>query len=209
MAIAQTTLDELWDFSDPAASEGRLRDAAAEESDAVARAELQTQVARALGLQERYDEAEAVLDLVETAAAEAGVRVALERGRVRNSSGDAVAAVELFQAAADAAAAADLVFLQVDALHMLGIADPEHAEEWTARALAVLDETADERTQRWRVSLRNNAGWAHFDAGRYVEALAEFEASRDAATRWGTPQQVTWADEAIAEARASLDAYGR
>ena len=87
---------------------------------------------------------------------------------------------------------------------MLAIADREHAGEWTARALAVLDGTTDARTQRWRVSLHNNAGWAHFDAERYDEASPSSSARRDAATRWGTAQQVAWADEALAEARASL-----
>lgn len=57
------------------------------------------------------------------------------------------------------------------------------------------------RTPRWRVSLHNNAGWARFDAGDYPGAIAEFELAKNAATRWGTPQQVAWADEAFAEAR--------
>ncbi len=93
------------------------------------------------------------------------------------------------------------MFLQVDALHMLGIADPDRADEWTGQALAALDGTTDARTLRWRVSLHNNAGWARFDAGDYPGAIAEFELAKDAATRWGTPQQVAWADEALAEAR--------
>ena len=69
------------------------------------------------------------------------------------------------------------------------------------QALAALDGTTDARTLRWRVSLHNNAGWARFDAGDYPGAIAEFELAKDAATRWGTPQQVAWADEALAEAR--------
>jgi hypothetical protein len=208
VAIAQSLLDDLWDFSDPAGSEQRLRAASATETDAGARAELDTQVARSLGLQERYDEADAVLDSIRSPSGAAAVRVALERGRLRNSSGDPDAAVPLFRAAAEGAGD-DLAFLQVDALHMLAIADREHSGEWAARALAVLDAAADARTQRWRVSLHNNAGWNHFDAERYDAALTEFQASRDAATRWGTPQQVAWADEAIAEARTALSSSER
>ena len=208
MAIAQDRLDELWDFPDAQASESRLRRAADEETDAAARAELQTQVARALGLQGRFADADALLDTVssEDPAASAvpvvRARVALERGRLRNSGGDAAGAVALFHEAAAAAASARLLFLRIDALHMLAIADPGNAREWTARALAVLEGTTDPRTQRWRVSLHNNAGWTHYDAGRYDDAVTEFEASREAATRWGTAQQVAWAVEAIAEARA-------
>jgi hypothetical protein len=205
MAIAQTLLDELWDFSDPAASESRLRTAAEQQTDAAARAELETQVARALGLQERYEDADAVLDRVPADSVEVSVRVALERGRLRNSGGDPAAAVPLFRAAAEAAAGTeDLTFLQVDALHMLAIADPQHSAAWTAVALTVLDSTDDPRTQRWRVGLHNNAGWARFDAEDYAAAVSEFELAKDAATRWGTPQQVAWADEALEEARSLL-----
>ena len=201
MALSQALLDELWDFGDPAGSEVRLRTAAEAETDAATRAELATQVARALGLQERYADAEAVLSTTPVTSAEAAVRVALERGRLRNSAGDAGAAIGLFELAAEAAASAHLTFLHVDALHMLAIADPARAAEWTACALDVLEGTTDPRTLRWTVSLHSNAGWAHHDAGRTDEAASEFERARDAAIRWGTPQQVRWADEALAEVR--------
>lgn len=204
MTLSQAVLDELWDFGDPARSEARLRAAVEAESDASTRAELETQVARALGLQERFAEAEGVLSTVPVTAPAVTVRVALERGRLRNSAGDPDAARPLFELAAEAAASADLTFLRVDALHMLAIVDPEHSPEWTGRALEVLDPTTDPRTRRWLVSLHNNAGWAHFDAGRTTDALSEFEKALDAASRWGTPQQVQWAEEAIAEARGAL-----
>jgi hypothetical protein len=208
VTIAQDRLDDLWDFSDAPASELRLR-AAADAAKGSDRAELMTQVARALGLQERFDEGDAVLDAIDDADAAVGVRIALERGRLRNSSGDARAAVPLFRDAAQDAAFAELDFLQVDALHMLAIADRPHAERWTADALAVLDDVDDPRTLRWRVGLENNRGWRLMDAGDPGAALTAFEASRDAAARWGTPQQVEWADEAIAEARAAIDPAGR
>lgn len=204
MILAQSRLDELWDFSDPAASEARLREAADREPDAAARAELQTQVARALGLQERFADAHGVLDAVSIESPAVAARAALERGRLHNSSGDPEGAVPYFLAAVDAASGARLTFLQVDALHMLAIADAGQAGEWTSAALGALDHTDDPRTLRWRVSLHNNAGWAHLDAGRVTEAVASFEQARDAATRWGTPQQVRWADEALAEARQAL-----
>lgn len=202
MTLAQTRLDELWDFADAAGSEARLRAAAEAETDASTRAELLTQVARALGLQSRFDEADAVLDGVTIEDAAVAARAALERGRVRNSAGDPGGAVPYFLAAVDAASADGLTFLQVDALHMLAIAEPDQAAQWTDAAFAALDEVDDPRTLRWRVSLHNNAGWRLFDEGRVNEAVTSFEAARDAATRWGTPQQVQWADEALAEVRA-------
>ncbi|MHC2998224.1 hypothetical protein [Microbacterium sp. HJ5] len=203
MTLSQALLDELWDFGDAAGSEARLRAAAEAETDAASRAELATQVARALGLQERFDDAEMLLSTTPIVAPEVAVRVALERGRLRNSEGDPAAAAALFAQAAEAAASADLTFLRVDALHMLAIADPAHAAEWTDRAIEVLDPTTDPRTLRWLVSLHNNAGWAHHDAGRVDDAVAEFEKARDAASRWGTPQQVQWADDALAEVRGT------
>lgn len=203
MTLAQTRLDELWDFADAAASEGRLRAAVEQETDAATRAELETQVARALGLQGRFVEADAVLDAVSIEDAAVAARAALERGRIRNSAGDPSGAVPYFLAAADAASGAGLTFLQVDALHMLAIADADQPDEWTDAALAVLDGADDPRTLRWHVSLHNNTGWRLFDAGRFDEAITSFEAARAAATRWGTPQQVRWADEALAEARGA------
>lgn len=203
MTLTQAQLDALWDFGDAAASEARLRDATVT-ADAEDTAELETQIARALGLQDRFAEGDRVLDAIHSHAAVVRTRVALERGRLRNSEGDTGAALSLFVAAAETAASADLLFLRIDALHMLAIADADGSARWTAEALALLENTDDARTLRWSVALHNNAGWTHFDSGRFTEALNEFEHSRDAAERWGTPQQVRWADEALGEARAAL-----
>ena len=203
MALDQTRLDALWDFADAAASETRLREAAASAPDADDRAELATQVARALGLQDSFAEGDRVLDGIVSDAAVVRVRVALERGRLRNSEGEPSAAVPFFAAAAEAAASADLLFLRIDALHMLAIADAAHSADWTTEALALLESTDDPRTRRWAVGLHSNAGWTSLEEGRIDDALAAFERSRAAAERWGTAQQVAWADEAIAEARAA------
>ena len=200
MTVNQRALDQLWDFSDQAASEARFRQAAAE---AVGddRDELLTQVSRSLGLQERYDDAAALLDTVEPSTPTVRARVALERGRLHNSAGRAAEAIPFFEAAA-----AEPVdpFLVVDALHMLAIADPARSNDWTGRALEVLTTVTDERTLRWHVALHNNRGWALFDAGDPSSALPEFQAALDAAERWGTEQQVRWAREALDECRAAL-----
>jgi hypothetical protein len=212
VALRQEELDELWDFDDPVASEGRLRAAVDAQANIERRAELRTQVARALGLQARYPEADALLDSIEADGSEpraaVRTRIALERGRLRNSAGDPAAAVPLFADAARIAESAGLDFLHVDALHMLAIADTAHSESWVARALDRLEGLTDPRTLRWRVSLHNNRGWSRFDAGDLEAALEDFEAALDAAERFGTSQQVRWANEAIAECRAALAARG-
>ena len=56
-------IDRLWDFSDPAASEERFREAADDDEHAGhVRAVMATQLARALGIQGRWAEAFEVLD---------------------------------------------------------------------------------------------------------------------------------------------------
>lgn len=211
MPLRQEELDGLWDFDDAASSETRLRAAAAAETDEVRRAELLTQVARALGLQGRFDEADALLEVVagsiDAPAAPSDTvvrpRLALERGRLVNAAGDAASATPSFLDAVALAQAAGLDFLLVDALHMLALTDGPNAEAWTSRALAVLDDVADPRILRWRVSLHNNLGWSRLEGGDPEAALTEFEAALDAAERWGTPQQVRWAHEAIEECSAA------
>ncbi len=204
--ITQEELDAFWDFADPIASEAAVRAAISSSDDAAVRAVLGTQLARALGLQERYDEADRVLERIDTPLPAIRARVALERGRLRNSGGHPEDAAGLFANAASIAEAAGLPFLRVDALHMLGIAEPERAEAHTTAALAALEGVADRRTQRWRIALHNNRGWALFGEGELTAALQEFEqASRDA-EEYGTEEQQGWAREAIEECQEAIDA---
>lgn len=211
MTLAQEDLDRLWDFDDPAGSERALREAADDlRIDAVAAQEYMTQVARAVGLQGRLREADAVLDGVQDLLDEIGpapavaARLALERGRIRHDAEQPDEAISLFLTATDSARDAGATFLLVDALHMLAIVDAEHAEEWTRVALAELDAESDARTRRWEVSLRHNLGWTIFDRGDPAAALREFEAALEAAEAFGTAKQVEWARDAIDEVRNAL-----
>jgi hypothetical protein len=203
VTLEQAVLDELWDFSDPVASEARLRAAFDTATDPVERRELRTQVARALGLQERFTEGHGVLDALDLDEPVVAVRAALERGRLHNSAGAPVEAAWHFRRAAALADDNGLTFLRIDALHMLAITDPEHADEHTDTALRELAVVEDARTRRWLVGLHNNRGWTRLDAGDRAGALEAFEAAKDAAEAHGTEQQRMWAAEAIAEARGS------
>jgi hypothetical protein len=145
--INQTLLDTLWDFHDPAASAERFRRAEQDPAyDDNARAELQTQLARALGLQGEFDEGHAVLDELDaldgidgaqSPSARVRARVALERGRLYRSAGAPELAVPLFTLAAREAASAGAQFIALDALHMLALSDAGHEEEWTIEGLLV------------------------------------------------------------------------
>ncbi|WP_127793714.1 hypothetical protein [Agromyces sp. LHK192] len=84
----QHVIDRLWDFSDPAGSEERFREAADDDEwSSHVRQALATQLARAVGLQGRHDEGLAVLDAVETELDEgAATRHEDHAGGVRSQS---------------------------------------------------------------------------------------------------------------------------
>jgi tetratricopeptide (TPR) repeat protein len=196
--LNQQTLDVLWNFDDPGLSETRFRAAIADAAyDADERAEFTTQLGRAIGLQGRYEEADALLDAIDGDEPTVAVRVLLERGRVLNSGGHAEMAVPLFEQAAELADHLSEEFLAVDALHMLALADTAHAEAWTRSALEYASTVHDARTKRWMVSLHNNLGWTLHDAGRCTQAMVEFQLAEQWAERVGTPRQQELARAAI------------
>ncbi len=196
--LNQQTLDRFWNFDDPGLSEGRFRAALADPAyDDDERAELATQLGRAIGLQGRYEEADALLDSIDGDEPTVAVRVLLERGRVLNSGGHPEMAVPLFEQAAELADHLGEDFLAVDALHMLAIADTAHAETWTRSALEYASTVHDARTKRWMVALHNNLGRALHEASRCAEAMVEFQLAEQWAERVGTPQQQERAREAI------------
>ncbi len=180
-------LRELWDFDDPRASEHRFRDLAGSSTEPLATYAL-TQVARALGLQERYDEGHAVLDALSPDDSEAHVRIALERGRLLRSSGDEVASRPHFESAARQAQAAGLEELNVDALHMVALV-AEPAERLAAHhaALGWAKAASDQAARDWDASLLNNIGMEHADAGDHAAALGIFEEALAARERIGDP----------------------
>lgn len=208
--LDQTTLDTLWDFADPAASEQRFRsalEAGAFEGrafDEAERRELATQLGRAIGLQGRFEEADALLDGIDTEPDPTiGVRVLLERGRLLNSSGHPAMAVPLFEQAAELGEHLGDEFLAADALHMLSIADADHAVSWARAGIEYARGAHSARAQRWCVSLHGNLGWLFLDAGEPAQALVEFQLAEQWAARVGTPAQEEWAREGIEACRAA------
>jgi tetratricopeptide (TPR) repeat protein len=203
--ITQELLDELWDFSDPAGSERRFAAGAASLAHTDAeRAELLTQQARALGLQERFGAGRALLEsLGDAADAAVRTRVKLETGRLLNSAGNCDEAVIEFEDAVALARAGGLLFLEIDALHMLAIADKARFRERAAEAVDRATAAPDDRTRRWLVSLYNNLGCSCSEAGDLDQALAAFLHAQEWAERVGTGQQRVWAREAVEECAAA------
>ncbi len=198
-------LDALWTFDDPAGSEARFRAALSAEPPGATAAELTSQLARAIGLQGRFDEASELLAAVDVReSTTVAIRVALERGRVLNSSGRAADAVPYFMDALTAAEGAGEEFLAVDAAHMLAIADGDRAMSWNRQALRMIEAASDPRVRRWTGSLHNNIGWTLHDEGDHAGALRHFRAALDAHSVSGRPEQVQVAHWAVARALRSL-----
>lgn len=203
------TIDRLWDFDDPVSSEGRFRERLATAT-GDERLELLTQVARAQGLQRRFDDAHRTLDEVErnigTAAPRVRVRLLLERGRVYRSGGSGERAIPPFSEALERATDAREAGLAVDAAHMLAItvSDPAERMAWHERGIAMAEATEDPSARRWLPSLRNNLGWSHLDAGRHAEALDQFERALGERRAGGDPKATRIAEWAVARALRAL-----
>lgn len=188
-------LEQLWDFAHPAVSAERF----AGRVDALALddprgADLaRTQLARALGLQEQYADALAVLDQVTGSEdPEVRTRAALERGRVLRSSGEPDGSAAYFEEAVDLARDAGLEALHVDALHMLALlpSDPAEQLRLNEEALAAARASTEPRARDWDASLLNNLGMARHELGDLPGALATFTEALAACERIGKVENV-------------------
>jgi tetratricopeptide (TPR) repeat protein len=212
-------IDGLWNYEDPAGTERRLRDllecARATSPDRTAPesagfiAEILTQVARAQGLQGRFEDAHHSLNEAEALAdrgtLRARIRVLLERGRLFNSSGKRAEACPLFLQAYETARDAGEANDAVDAAHMLGIAEhPERQLEWSLSALDLAEKSADPRTRKWLHVLYNNIGWTYHDLGKYEPALEMFQKALRSREQQGVVKPVRIAKWSVARTLRSL-----
>jgi tetratricopeptide (TPR) repeat protein len=204
-------LESRWAYDQPVESEALFRKMLAEDARlrASERLEVETQIARALALQERFEEATRALDAVERARSRDAVvaaRLHLERGRVLRSSGAAEdAARPEFERALAAAERAHHEFLVADALHMLALVAPrDEAVAAHLAAIARVEQSSDPRVRRWLAPLHNNLGWAYHDRGEFSEALAEFEKAAPLYAARGNAGDARFARWAVARALRSL-----
>lgn len=180
----------LWDFDDPASSGERFLDAA-EQADEPEQTAWLTQYVRALGLQEKYDQATRILDTLASDDPQAATYLQLERGRVLRSSGHADEARPHFDAAAATAQAGGLEALHIDALHMVALVAPSDEQlGLNQRALEVARASTEQRARDWDASLLNNIGMTYADAGDFEAALGSFEEALAARERIGDPATI-------------------
>jgi tetratricopeptide (TPR) repeat protein len=204
-------LDALWDFDDPAGSEHRFAEHLAEARKVGAGdvAETLTQIARAQGLQHRFDDADRTLDQAEDALGKADtrgrIRLLLERGRVANTAGREGRGADDFIHAWELARSAREDALAVDAAHMLGIVEaPDRAWEWNERAMALARTSPDPAARRWVASVANNMGWARHEACAFDEALELFTVALVERERQGDPTRTRVARWCVARCLRSL-----
>lgn len=203
--LDQETLDRMWDYTDPGLSGQRFQEAlAGTDYNADEKAELATQLGRAMGLQGHFEEADALLDTIDGDEPTVAVRVLLERGRLLHAGGHAAMAVPLFEQAAELGDHLGEELLTVDALAMLAAADAAHAEPWSRSAIEYAATAHDTRTRRWLPALHAALGGTLQEAGRYPEAIVEFQLAEQWAERAGTPDQQQEARDAIRSCERAL-----
>lgn len=174
-------IDQLWNFDNPAESEALFRNALTQLAPGVpAHAEVLTQIARAQSLRGLFDAAHTTLDETEPQIkadwTHQRVRLWLERGRTYNSAGHPDVALSFFQRAWElASATAGEDFYAIDAAHMIAIVEPPDQQlVWNLKAMALTEQTTDERAKKWLAALYNNIGWSYHDRQAYDLALEYF-----------------------------------
>jgi tetratricopeptide (TPR) repeat protein len=201
-------LRPLWDFGDLDASEARFTERLDAEQDDGLRAELLTQLARVEGLRGDFEAGELRLRDAEGlagASPRAGIRIDLERGRLRNSSGDPEDALPLFVRAIERAEEQGELFIAADAAHMAAIAAPDREARlaWTKHGIALAE--SGDGGRYWVGPLLNNLGWDQYEAGEYESALASFERALE--HRLGDPENreaIAFGRYAVAKAQQAL-----
>ena len=172
--------DALWDYNNPARTEMKFREILLQvPENEPAFLELLTQIARAQGLQHKFENAHQTLNQVErrlgNVPSRQRIRYLLERGRVFNSSGQPEKASPLFEQALSLAEKISEDFYAIDAIHMLAIvSQPEQSLDLNLRAVECAEQARDEKARNWLGSLYNNLAWSYHDLGNYELALETF-----------------------------------
>jgi len=205
--------EKLWDYSAPEKSESFFWDHLEEsgEREPSYRLEVLTQIARAQGLQGKFEAARTLLEKI--ASAPDGqqtklvrVRLLLEKGRVLNSSGKPLDSLPIFQQAYDLALESGLDRYAADAAHMLGIASPtkESKVRWSLEGVRVASSSSDPDTRKWLGPLYNNLGWTYHDAQDFEPALTSFCHALEEYTVQGKAESIRIARWSVARCLRSL-----
>lgn len=203
--------DQLWNYDDPAATEQKFRDLLPQAAEHPAyHAQLLTQIARTEGLQRRFEDAHRTLDeaqvLIQPGDRLSGIRYALERGRVYNSSRHPDQARGFFLEAYQLASAVGEDSYAVDAAHMIAIIEPPDQQmHWNLKAVAIAENSAQPRARNWLGSLYNNIGWTFHDLKQYEQALTIFQKALEFRQQQNQPKPIHIAKWCVARTLRSLN----
>ncbi|MCF7793545.1 MAG: hypothetical protein K9N09_07295 [Candidatus Cloacimonetes bacterium] len=178
--------DVMWDYAHPDSTEMRFKEilplltqtsefSVSDEYNA----ELLTQIARAQGLQGKFNEAAKNLEKADSLITDkmptAKIRYLLEKGRLLNTMNQTEEANKLFFQAYEFGKKDSLDFYTLDAAHMLGFTTPlEQQLDWSLKALDIARTSDDPRCEQWEGPLYNNIGWTYFDNKDYFHAHKMF-----------------------------------
>ena len=165
------SLDDLWDFSDAEATEGRFRAAIEGSEDESYRAEALTQVARTQGAALPSSKTRTTRSTSSLVCFRASHR---EWRRVTCSSAGASGTPAAFHRrhancflhAFDEARRLGDDYLTIDAAHMVAIVEePSQSLEWNLLGFRILEESRQDRAKQWTGALSNNIAWTYHDMG--------------------------------------------
>lgn len=203
--------DSLWDYDHPDRTEMRFREILLHiPENEPAFLELLTQIARAQGLQRKFEQAHQTLNQVDRrlnqAPSRPRIRYLLERGRVFNTSGYPGQAQPFFEQALLLAKQISEDFYAVDALHMLAIVAPQEERlGLNLQAIRFAERSRNEKARGWLGSLYNNTGWAYHDARDYASALDQFRRAEAWQKSRGNAASARIATWCVARTLRSLD----
>jgi len=205
--------NKLWNYGDPAATRIKFEEIlpqAEKSGDKSYLLQLLTQIARTYGLESDFENANKLLDRVESQMTDdlpiVKIRYLLERGRTFRSSGSPEKSIPLFNESFEVAKKNGEDFYAVDAAHMMALV-AENAEkrmEWSNIALKFAEESKDERARNWKGSLYNNIGWEYHSAQQYDKALLMFEKALTFRKEQGKQEGIDIAEWCVARCLRSL-----
>lgn len=175
---------QYWDFNNPENSELKFLEImkkAKEVNNMAYYLEVKTQLARTYSLRLQIDKAREILNEVKDELKEeyhrARICYYLELGRSYNSNKEPVKACEFFEDAMKLATEYNEENLEIDAIHMLGIAaeTPKEQIKWNKLAIQKVEKSENEQVKKWLGALLNNTAWSLHDLGNYEDALNLFQ----------------------------------
>jgi tetratricopeptide (TPR) repeat protein len=206
-SLTSEQIDALCKIDDPVGGRDRLKNAMAEFPGSAD--ELHTQIARSLGLVGRFDEAWAELSKIpDMHSPLVEIRMQIEKGRLKTSSGNRNDAKPYFLKALELAEQAHFDYYAIDAAHMLGIvSEGQESIQWTEMALRLAADSKVKRAQNWKGSLLNNLGWTYFSVGDFDTALTTFESALNFQKTAGDPVHIRIARWTVARCLRTLKRY--